>query len=699
MTKKIELKIEGMTCAHCAKGIEDHLRELGLSDARVDFSSSAARFSEPAGISVSEVISKLRKIGYKAQIFNPEDSSSKRRFSSLQIMTFFCLLLATPLMFAGLLQIEFLHNPLVQLALTVPVMASGGLYFTKSAISSIRIKKPNMDVLIAIGTFAAFAYSLSGTILGLGPDFLFYETSASIIAIVLLGNFLEARAVSKTEDSITRLQQLTPDSIRVKDPETAQIREVPLDQVQLGAIIVLSPGDRVPVDGEIVDGFGEIDEAFLTGESIPRTVRSPEQISSGGLIVGGNMLIKATAVGEESSLVKIIRTIQEARSSKPDLERLADRITAFFVPVVLSISFLTFNLNILFGISAAESLLRAIAVLVIACPCALGLATPTAVTVALGLASSLGILIRKTSVFETLPLAKRYFFDKTGTLTDGRFKVEEFVALNAKPQDEVKKVILGLEAFSHHPIAIALRDFCSDSGSISATEFEHTDERRGLGIFGKTLTGISYELSSREVEAPYNLALRENEVVVALIKLSDSVRQEAPALMSFLTRKGIELEILSGDSSTKTEQIAKELSISKSSARLLPKEKAERIAQHEKTRVAFVGDGINDAAALSRADVGITFGSASDMARHSADVTIASGGLEKIAYLIELSEKTTASIKQNLFWAFFYNIIFIPFAAFGMLSPMHAAFAMVLSDLIVVANSLRLKLWKPQPLS
>lgn len=697
MASRIELHINGMTCAHCAKGIEDHLRELGLPDARVAFSSSSASFSKQPNIALELVLVSLNKLGYKAQLLG-NTPVSKSIFQSLNLLTFFCLFFSLPLIFAELIHLNFLHNPLVQLCLATPVMLSGGLYFTKSAIRSLRLKKPNMDVLIALGTWAAFAYSLVGTILHLGPDFLFYETSASIITIVLVGNLIEARAVLKTEESLTKLQKLMPDSIRRRDPNTGNIESIILDLVKKGDQIVLSPGDRIPTDAEIIEGSGELDESFLTGESLPRSVTIKDNVNSGALLIGGNLIIKANAIGEESSLVKIIRTIQSARTEKPNLERLADRLTNFFVPVVLSISILTYFLNMIFGVSSAQSLLRSIAVLVISCPCALGLATPTAVTVALGLASKLGILVRKSSIFETLSVVKYVFFDKTGTLTDGNFKVDKFESLDGD-ETKMKRIILGLEALSLHPIAVALRNYCSLSNSIEPQIFTSLDEQRGLGIYAQTNSGVKYELSSREVKPPYHLALRENDNIIGRIQLTDSIRKNSAALISWLKKYNFGLEILSGDNSERTNKLAAELLVDKAQSRLLPKDKADYVAKkEEEVRVAFVGDGINDAAALARASVGITFGAASDLARHSADVTIVAGGLEKVAYLMQLSKKTTSSIKQNLFWAFFYNIIFIPVAAFGLLSPMHAAFAMVLSDLIVVANSLRLKLWQPKPL-
>lgn len=699
MATQIKLALEGITCAHCARGIEDHLKEIGLSDARVDFTAKSANFTERTDPALSEVINSLTKIGYKARIFE-NNTGSKRKPSTLSLLTIFCSLLAAPLVFAKLFHLDFFHIPIVQLTLTLPIMLSGGVYFSQSAFRSLRLKKPNMDILIALGTWSAFVYSLAGTILNLGPDFLFYETSASIIAIVLIGNFIEARAVRKTEDSLTKLQELRPDSIRLRKSGGTEISLVKLELVQLGDEIILSPGDRIPTDGEIIEGFGELDESFLTGESLPRSATIKDIVYSGALLVGGNIVIKATAVGEESSLVKIIRTIQDARAAKPSLERLADRLTNIFVPIVLVLALVTFVLNLAFGISPAQSLLRAIAVLVISCPCALGLATPTAVTVALGLASRLGILVRKAAVFETLPKATHFCFDKTGTLTDGKFRIEKFESLR-NDINGMKKLILGLEAFSHHPIALALRDYCLLQNShLESAVFSKVDERRGFGVFGESSTGIKYELSSRQIDLPYHLALRENDQIIGRIQLSDSLRKEAAITLTYLQSEKIEISILSGDNAERTQEVASALSIREAKSRLLPEDKAREVALREQIhRVVFVGDGINDAAALSRASVGVTFGAASDLARQSADVTIISGGLEKIAYLRQLSQKTTASIKQNLFWAFFYNIIFIPFAALGLLSPMHAAFAMVLSDLIVVANSLRLKLWQPKIIS
>jgi Cu+-exporting ATPase len=694
MSTKTQISITGITCSHCAKSIEQHLKEIGLNDAQVNFATKSATFSSSPQLSTEEIIKNLKNIGYGASLDDGSKPNVFSFFSELNFITFLCCLLALPLVTHGFFFAHLFHNPLVQLGLTLPIMLTGGIHFTRSAIISLKLGSPNMDVLIAIGTWSAFIYSITGTVLNLGPDYLFYETSASIIAIVLLGNLIEERALLKTERSVSELQQLQPEKVKIKNSDESE-SIIASSDLKLNDHIILSPGDRVPCDGKIIEGSAELDLSFLSGESVPKNIQAGDRISSGSLVIGGYCLVLAEQIGEDSSLVRIIKNIQEARAAKPNLEKMADRLVSYFVPVVLVIAALTFLLNLIIGVGFGESLLRAIAVLVVSCPCALGLATPTAVTVALGLAARMGILVRRATLFEAIPKLNHFIFDKTGTLTDGQFQVIDFTT-DGIEENQAKSIILALESSSNHPIAKSLKDYCSQS-SLEQIKLVDQNEQRGFGVLAKSISGDTYELSSREIALPYNLGLRRNDQVVAKIRLQDQLRPEAFEVISNLTKLKITTEILSGDRLDKTSKCAQILGISKYSAGLKPQDKTNLVAKAASvSQVAFVGDGINDSAALARSQVGITFADSSDLARHSADVVIVSGGLEKILDLIDLSKKTTENIKQNLFWAFIYNILMIPIATLGFLSPLHAAFSMVLSDFIIVANSLRLKLWKPR---
>jgi Cu+-exporting ATPase len=591
-----------------------------------------------------------------------------------------------------------LHDPWVQLFLATPVFMVGCFYFGKSALGALRAHTANMDVLILLGVLAAFLYSLTGTLFNLGPEYLFYETSATIITIVLFGNLLEHKAVRKTTSALQELGKLQATSAKRITGASGQeiIEEIDARLVKEGDLLLVNTGDRIPADGSVVFGDGLADESMVSGESLPVDKSLGSSTVGGTILTSGSIRMRATAVGEQTVLSHIVRLVREAQIKRPKIQKIGDRVSAVFVPAVALFAAGTFILSFaLFGVSFQNSLMRAIAVLVVACPCAMGLATPTAVMVGLGKAARRGILVKGGDTLEQCATVTRMIFDKTGTLTTGDFKID---ALDIFERDAsfVKSAIVAMETHSSHPIA---KSILRELQGVPPLPLKDIREVKGLGISALLPNGKQLRLGSKLLlPAPrlgYDVYLFEDETCLAAIRLSDKTKPGAKLMLEALSTRGISSVMLSGDRQEKCDSVAKELGISEYYAEQQPQDKVailERIESNAPS--AFVGDGINDAPSLARARIGISLSDATQVAIQSSQVTLMSGGLDKLPALVDISRLTLRTIKQNLFWAFFYNVLMIPLAAYGLLTPTVAAFSMAFSDVIIILNSLSLRLRK-----
>jgi P-type Cu+ transporter len=689
----IELQVSGMHCNNCALSVHKLLEKKGLHDIYVDFANNEVKFRTTNLSETSKIIKDIEGLGYKVS----EESIpiAEKFYEKVENKFYFSLIFTVPLFSHMFLPFHILHNPIVQLSLCIPVYALGCIHFGKSAFNSLKNGIPNMDVLIFIGSSAAFIYSLWGTIQNFGPDFLFYETAATIISLVLLGNVLEKRSVSQTTSAVKELMKFQ--ELNANKLVNGEIVTVNSQEVIPGDILVINSGDKIPVDGEIIWGEASINESMLTGESLPVEKTKYDQVIGGTLIEKGAIHILVSKTGKHTVLSQIIDLMKHAQSAKPKIQKLGDQVAAIFVPVVVSIAVLTFILAFYsFDLSFQKSMLNAIAVLVISCPCAMGLATPTAVMVGLGRAAKNGILIKGGNTLEEIAKIKYMVFDKTGTLTTGNFKIKKIDTINTSIK-KVESIIYGIEAYSNHPIA---RSLVSELSSKSPEKiiFTKVSEEKGVGMTGSDSNGNTYEFGSLQIlnsevdQEDFSLFLKMNGDLIARISIEDEVKPDASKIINTLKKMGIKPVLLSGDLKKNCDILAAFLGIEEVYAETKPDQKLEIIEKIKKRgKTAMVGDGINDAPALTTSDVGISMSSASQIAIQSAEVILLKNDLSVIDNMLRIGNHTLLTIKQNLFWAFFYNVVAIPIAALGFLNPMVGALAMAFSDVIVIGNSIRLK--------
>jgi P-type Cu+ transporter len=699
----IELKVEGMTCTNCSLGIKKALEKKGLRDVYADFTTDEVRFQSDTPGNTELAVNTIRGLGYNVSI-KKEDSREtvveKKHLSPIEKKFWFSLLFTLPLVVAMFVPIEILHNDYFQLALTIPVFLVGFFHFGRSAYNSLRVGVTNMDVLIFMGSTAAFIYSLIGTIYRLGHDYMFYETSASIITLVLLGNMLEHRSVKRTTsaiDELSRLQKTVARRISSSPHgEGENIEEVDSTMVLKGDRLLVNTGDKIPVDGVIYWGSGSIDESMVSGESMPVERNEGDKVIGGTILESGNFKMKATATGKNTVLSQIIEMVRTAQQDKPQLQNLADRISAVFVPMVVLIALATFlGWHFMAGTDVGIALMRAIAVLVIACPCALGLAIPTAVVVGLGRTAKNGILIKGGSVFDKFPRVDKVVFDKTGTLTTGKFKVRDIKVMEGFTREEFQSMLYSLEKHSSHPLARSIVREFEGAGLIL---FDTVEEKKGMGMIAKDKEGNQYQAGSFEsvnnltTDNSHSVYLTFNERLAGWLDVEDEIKPEAGEAINFLKNRGIIPVLLSGDREKTCRKIAAELGIDEIYYEKKPQEKLLIIDRLSTThKIAMVGDGINDAPALAKAFIGISMSNATQVAVKSAEVVLLKGNLNLLSKTFAMAQVTQRTIKENLFWAFFYNVLAIPLAIAGVLNPMVAAATMALSDVVVVFNSLRLK--------
>jgi len=684
-------------------GVTRTVEKNGGENVNVNFSTGEALFTLQKPEILEGIVKSINSIGYKV-VTQTEDEKGKTGLSPLEKKFYFCLFFTVPLFSHMFLPFHFLHQPLVQLALCLPVFITGCLYFGKSAWGSIKTGIPNMDVLIIIGATSAFAYSLIGTILHFGTEevhnYLFYETAATIITLVMLGNLLEHKSVNQTTSSLKELIKLQPaKALKIESHgDHEHIKEIDFKMVRKGDILQVNTGDKIPVDGIIIKGDASIDESMITGESNPVEKQLNSSVTGGTILVSGNIRIKAERVGNETTMSQIIELVKNAQLSKPVIQRLGDKVSAIFVPAVLAISIITFLLAyFVFAVSGQKAMLQSIAVLVISCPCAMGLATPTALMVGIGRAAKNGVLIKGGNTLENFASVKQIVFDKTGTLSTGEFKIKQIHLLNGADEKTVKTMLCKMESSSSHPIAKSivreLTEFQKENLSLQLKE------QKGIGITATDSNGNNYQLGSYKVashlttDSSHNLYLIKNDSLLAAVDIRDELKSDSTAVIALLKKNGIRPILLSGDTKVKCMEIAAMTGITEVYSEQTPEQKLsiiKKLSLAEPT--AMVGDGINDSAALVQATVGISIGNASQAAIQSAQlILLNTKELSQLIFAKNISNHTLLTIKQNLFWAFFYNIVAIPIAAFGFLNPMLGALAMAFSDVIVIGNSIRLK--------
>lgn len=704
---EINIPIQGMTCTACAARLEKVLNRLPFVDAEVNFANETALISAPKGLlELDTILKAIEKAGFSGTPVqnNTTPETSKRPWALI-----LAAVLTLPFMIemGGML---FGYHAIVPFALQF-VLASlvqfiPGLRFYRGAYFALKGGAANMDVLVALGTTMAWAYSVWAW--QQGRHDVYFESSAAIITLIMLGKWLESRAKQKTADAISALLALQPQTARVfRDNQWSELR---IDQIIAGDTLLVRDGESVAVDGKIVSGSAAIDEALLTGESIPVTKTINDTVFAGTRSTQGSITIEATGIGNQTQLAAIIRMVRQAQGSKAPIQQIADRVAGIFVPCVLAISAITFFATWLWLADPNTALIHAIAVLVIACPCALGLATPTAIMVGIGKGAQHGLLFRNASALELASTIDTLIVDKTGTLTHGKPEVSAIKAMSVS-ETELIQIAASIEAHSQHPLATALLS-AAEEKQIELIAVEQMQSEAGLGVRA-SVHDTEYKIGRPDwvcklSEAEQSLveslsesgqtviAVANQQRLMGLIGLKDTPRSTALAAVQSLQNLGINVIMMTGDNHSTAQAIAKTLGITQYFAQSSPKDKAEQIKQLQAAghKVAMAGDGINDAPALAVADVSFAMHSGASVAIETADVTLMQNDILHIAQAISLSKATLHKIRQNLFFAFIYNILGIPFAAFGLLSPVIAGAAMALSSVSVVSNALLLKRWK-----
>lgn len=756
ITMNQKFNVSGMTCSACSAAVEKSVRKLeGVSDVNVSLltNSMTVEYNEEK-IETGEIEKAVENAGYAASLFIPGvDASAKSKpansvdkqikgMKQRLIVSFVFLL---PLLYISMGHMMGIPTPMwlhgtknagnfafLQLLLTLPIVYVNRKYY-QSGFKTLIHRAPNMDSLIAIGSSAAIIYGIFAIFkinYGLGhnelgivekyKNDLYFETAAMILALITLGKFLEARSKGKTSEAIEKLMDLVPKTATVvRDNKEV---EVSVENVELGDIVIVRPGQRIPVDGVIVEGSSSVDQSALTGESIPVEKQTGDKVYAATINKSGFFKFSAEKVGSDTTLAQIIRLVEEASSSKAPISKLADKISGVFVPVVIAIAVLSSIIWLVVGESPEFALSIGISVLVISCPCALGLATPVAIMVGTGTGASNGILIKSAEALETTHTIDTIVLDKTGTITEGKPVVTDIIAMNGIPEQELLLIAASIEKPSEHPLADAVVEKAHDLGLTlkNAEKFEAVPGRGVTAELGniRYIAGNLAFMTERGIligdiketsdtlaeEGKTPLYFADENRLIGVIAAADVVKPSSPEAIEKLKSMGIDVVMLTGDNKRTAEAIQKQLNIDKVVAEVLPQDKENVIRNIQETgkKVAMVGDGINDAPALVRADVGMAIGAGTDIAIESADIVLIKNDLRSVVTAIKLSKATLRNIKQNLFWAFFYNILGIPLAA-GLfysilewkLSPMFGAAAMSMSSVFVVTNALRLKFFKP----
>jgi Cu+-exporting ATPase len=721
---RLELAIGGMTCASCVGRVERALGQVpAVKSVSVNLANERAHIETLGDVDAATLIAAIEKAGYTAsavQDAQATDNSQQRRLARERLSLVLAVALSIPLVLPMLAEPFGLHWMLpawLQFALATPVQFILGARFYVAAWKAVRAGAGNMDLLVALGTSAGYGLSLYGwatAATGSMPH-LYFEASAVVIALVLLGKYLESRAKRQTATAIRALEALRPErAIQFID---GQEHDVAISALRIDDVVVVKPGERFPVDGEVVEGLSHADEALISGESLPVPKQPGDKVTGGAINGEGRLLVRTQALGAETVLARIIRLVEDAQAAKAPIQKLVDKVSQIFVPAVLVLAALTLVGWLLVGASLESALINAVAVLVIACPCALGLATPTAIMAGTGVAARFGILIKDAEALERAHEVTSVVFDKTGTLTSGTPRIAHLVAVDGNT-DELLRLAGALQRGSEHPLAKAVLDAGKEQG-LELPQVQDSRSLAGRGIAG-TVQGRDLALGNRRLLEETGLQAAtladraqawETEgqtlswliergtqpAVLGLFAFGDTLKPGAREAVEQLSARNISSHLLTGDNQGSARVVAQALGIDDVHAEVLPQHKAETVAALKKTGVvAMVGDGINDAPALAAADIGIAMGTGTDVAMHAAGITLMRGDPRLIPAALEISRKTYAKIRQNLFWAFIYNLVGIPLAAFGLLNPVLAGAAMALSSVSVVSNALLLKTWRPK---
>lgn len=730
--KKIILSIEGMTCSACSNGLEKYLnKQNGIINTNVNLVMANATIDYDESILNQKKLEKyIKQAGFSSTgIFKEFKVEKKNKTEKLKFIIFSCL--AIILMYISMghminLPIISIVNPhqnpisytIILLIITILFLIYG-FDILKNGYKNLIHKIPNMDTLVSIGVISSFAYSLYGMymILKGNHDYtmnLYFESSAIIIYFIKLGRYLDGLSKDKTKEAIKKLVEITPDKATIEI--NGEEKQVTLDEIKKGNILISKPGEKVAVDGEIIEGKAHLDESFITGESKPTIKEIGQKVIAGSFNYDGFIKYKAEKIGKESTISEIVRLVIEATNTKAPIAKIADKISGYFVPAVILIATLTFFIYLFLGKELSASISTFVTILVVACPCSLGLATPLAIVVSEGLCASNGILVKKSETLENASKINTIVFDKTGTLTYGKLKISRIENYSNLEDDMLIQLVGSLEAKSTHPIGKAFIDYMNENRQekLQVEEFKNIS---GYGIIGK-IQNQKIILGNRKIVDKYNIennhlgdekklssegnsivyVIKDNSII-ALIGVNDIVRENAKEVIKNLCEKNIETIMLTGDNKETAEKIGNELGISKIISNVLPSEKSDIIKKlkQDNKKVMMCGDGINDSPALANADIGVSVKSGTDIAMDSSDVILTKNDLNSILKLINISERTIKNIKQNLFWAFFYNSLMIPvaigiFEPIGIsINPMIASLAMIFSSLTVILNTLRLK--------
>lgn len=699
--ENIQWKVEGMTCSNCALTVNKYLQKQGAKDIAVNLIDGDVSFKLNGDNTQQKIAKGIESLGYKVET-TAAAPVKKKKILQTNLQRFWACLPFTAIlllhMFPALHHhplFSWIMNPWAQLAITLPPFAIGMRHFGRSALKSLRNGMPNMNVLITLGSASAFIYSLIGTLRGWGSDYLFYETAATIITLVFLGEYLEDASIQSTQRALKALvkrQKVMANMIAFDGDHQEVILPVENGQLKVGDLVLIKTGEQVPADCKILWGDVLVNEAIITGESVPLSKGKKEALIGGSILESGTAKAQVTAVGGDTVLSGILNLVKQAQGEKPSVQQLADRISAVFVPTVLIIAVITLAVNWIVLAEFTPALMRSIAVLVIACPCAMGLATPAAIAVGLGRAARNGILFRNAKSLELFKDIKQVVFDKTGTLTTGKFQIAAWAS--QVDETEFKRIVYSLEKYSVHPLAKSIVQEWKTGNEI---RWKKAEEIKGQGMEATDADGNVYKAGSFTIAShltnddSHAVYIVRNNELLGWIDLQDELRAESKEVVNFLKSKGIKTILLSGDRYGKTKKIGDALGIDDVIAEQTPEQKLHTIAQlTAQVPTVMVGDGINDAPALAKATIGISMSEATQLAVQSAQIVLMNSGLSKLPTALGLGRHTYITIKQNLFWAFIYNIVAIPVAAFGLLTPMFGALVMGLSDVVLAANSIRL---------
>ena len=710
------LRIGKMACTACSARIEKRLAKMqGIKEATVNLTTERAHIIYDTTLTSSSVIiAAIEKLGFTACLANdaPANDTKEKTSTDAKKRLLFAALFSLPMLlnmiaefFVGHGNVPILSNPYLHLALATPVQFISGAYFYRDAYNALKGGGANMSVLVALGTTSAYFFSLYQ--LMIGNHSVYFETCGILITLILFGKYLESRAKGKTNDAIRALLSLRPDTACVLRAGTE--RTIPLAELCVGDTVIVRPGERIPTDGTITDGTSTVDESMLTGESIPIDKTVGDHITGGSVNGHGALTFTAERIGDDTTLARIVRIVEEAQSVKAPIQRFADRVSYYFVPAVTTIALFTFAIHLLLGYTLEDALIPAVAVLVIACPCALGLATPTAILVGSGRAAREGILFRTGAQLELAHRTTAVVLDKTGTLTYGKPTVTDICAYGIEEND-LLALAAGIETYSEHPLGRAIVT-CAQEKNITPTAITDFQAHSGSGVTA-TADGRTITIGAPRIAEKLNITLTDEQtstiarlesegkttmlvadtVLLGIIAVADTLRAEAKKAVRALHDMNITVCMITGDNERTARRIAEELGLDNYRAETLPQDKAAIIEDLRKQGhiVAMVGDGINDAPALAAADIGISMGSGTDIAIEASSVTLSASDLTAIARTLTLSRLTMSTIRQNLFWALIYNIVGIPLAACGYLSPLICGTAMAFSSVSVVLSSLRL---------